>query len=485
MRSKRHIRLLVIITVGWLVWAGWIFLAGSDEYVVRVLDDQGVPVVDAEVAVNSDPQGVSDEEGLVSLGWSGETQTLAVSAAGHSSTNIMVPDYPQEPVDVVIRAKLLRGRVTTPDKVPVEGAYVRSGRAVGISDADGRFVVRGASPGTINVTRPAWHGNTFEWAGGPGEEVVTIEPRVLKAVHVGGEAAANNFDRYISMAKGTELNAIMLDLKDESGYIWYESEVEMARSAGAVNPLYDLESLVEKADAADLYLIGRITTFQDPVAAQAIPDMAAWDTATDQPHESGGQYFLDPSNEAARQYGLDLADEACAAGVDEIQFDYLRYPDDRPESVEFEGGVTGEARVSAIRSFLTEATSRLHPQGCAVAADIFGFITRATDDGGIGQNWEQMLDVVDVASPMVYPSHYGSGWYNLDNPNDHPATLVEEALADGMERLPRAVVVRPWLQDFGYTASQVRSQIEEVEKHGLGWMLWNALSEVSTGALTP
>ncbi len=482
-KSKRQIRLLVILTLGWLVWAGWSLLAGSDEYVVRILDDEGVPVSDASVAVDGDPTGVSEEEGLVSLGWSGEAQTLAVSATGHVATKVMIPDYPDETVDVVIRARLLRGRVTTPANVPVEGAFVRSGDAVGVSDGDGRFVVRGASTGTIDVTRPAWHGTTFEWEGGPGEEVATIEPLVLKAVHVGGDAAANNLDLYLSMAGETELNAIMLDLKDESGYIWYDTEVETAREANAVNPLYDLGEVVERVDEADLYLIGRVTTFQDPVAARALPDMAVWNNTTNAPHQSSGQYFLDPSDEQAREYALALGDEACAAGVDEIQFDYVRYPDDRPESVEFDGGVTQEARVTAVRTFLKEATERLHPHGCAVAADIFGFVTRAAGDGGIGQNWEQLLSVVDVASPMVYPSHYGSGWYNLERPNDEPATLVAAALADGMERIPRAVVVRPWLQDFGYTDRQVRAQIDEAEQYGLGWMLWNVLSEVSTGAL--
>lgn len=484
-RSKRHIRLLVIITLGWLVWAGWTFLAGSDEFVVRVLDDVGTPVTNAEVAVDGDVEGVSNDEGLVTMGWGGATQNLSVTAPGHIATNVIVPDYPDEPLDVVVRARLLRGRVTTPDQVPVEGAFVRSGYGVGTSDEDGRFVVRGASTGSIQVTRPAWHGNTFEWNGEPGEKVVTIEPRVIKAAHVGGEAAGNGLDHYIAMADTTELNAIMLDLKDESGLVWYDTQVETARQAGAVNPMYDLADVVERVDAAELYLIGRITVFQDPIAARNIPDMAVWDTATDAPLQTGGQMFLDPSDEGARAYGLALAEEACAAGVDEIQFDYVRYPDSRPESVQFDGGVNQEARVSAIRTFLEQATEALHPQGCAVAADIFGFVTRANDDGGIGQNWEQMLDVVDVASPMVYPSHYGSGWYNLEDPNDHPATLVEEALTDGMERLPRAVVVRPWLQDFGYSATEVRSQIEEAEQFGLGWMLWNALSEVSTGALAP
>jgi hypothetical protein len=122
--------------------------------------------------------------------------------------------------------------------------------------------------------------------------------------------------------------------------------------------------------------------------------------------------------------------------------------------------------------------------GCAVGADVFGFITApGVDDGGIGQRWEDMTSIVDVASPMVYPSHYDTGWYEFEEPNDHPGPMVTNALEDGMTRLPRNVVVRPWLQDFSYTPEQVRDQIEAAEEFGLGWMLWNSTSDVTVDAL--
>jgi hypothetical protein len=171
-------------------------------------------------------------------------------------------------------------------------------------------------------------------------------------------------------------------------------------------------------------------------------------------------------------------------GVDEVQFDYIRFPDKRTESTTFDGGTELETRTATIIGFLEEAVTLLHPMGCAVGADVFGFTTApGTDDGGIGQNWEQVTAVVDVASPMVYPSHYGEGWYDFAIPNDHPGPMVTNAIQDGMERLSRNVVVRPWLQDFGYTPDQVRAQIEVAEQYGLGWMLWNAASNVTVDAL--
>ena len=177
--------------------------------------------------------------------------------------------------------------------------------------------------------------------------------------------------------------------------------------------------------------------------------------------------------------------EVCASGIDEVQFDYVRFPDAITPDAVLDEGIGDEVRVPTINGFLAEAVALLHPMGCAVAADIFGFLTTATDDGFIGQQWEEVAMIVDVVSPMVYPSHYSTGWYNFENPNDNPGPMVQNALSDAIQRLPRNVVVRPWLQDFGYDRGQVREQIDSAEQFGLGWMLWNSTSEVTTSALTP
>jgi hypothetical protein len=277
----------------------------------------------------------------------------------------------------------------------------------------------------------------------------------------------------------------MIDLKDETGLVWYDTTNPMAADVGADFAAYNLAEVTARAHAEGLYVIGRLVVFNDPVAAVRKPSLAVWDAATDTPYNARGQYFLDPTDPEARQYGLDLAVEACAMGVDEIQFDYVRFPDVRSEFAVFDGGVSQDVRIATITGFLSEAVDLLHPLGCAVAADIFGFITKAIDDGGIGQRWEDLAQVVDVVSPMVYPSHYDPGWYGFDDPNAYPGPMVQRALEDAISRLPRSVVVRPWLQDFGYSPEQVRAQIVSAEEYGLGWMLWNAESQVTTDALMP
>ena len=170
-------------------------------------------------------------------------------------------------------------------------------------------------------------------------------------------------------------------------------------------------------------------------------------------------------------------------GVDEIQFDYIRFPDSRRPSATFDGPIDPDARVTTITSFLEEARALLWPMGCAVAADIFGFLTTVAGDGGIGQQWEKITEVLDVVSPMLYPSHYDDGWYGYDRPNDHPGGVVKAALEDAVARMHTGVVIRPWLQDFGHRDDQVRSSIDAAEEFDLGWMLWNPVSNVSVGAL--
>ena len=224
-------------------------------------------------------------------------------------------------------------------------------------------------------------------------------------------------------------------------------------------------------------------TFQDPVAARAVVDMAILDTATGGPLRKRNQYFLDPTDQQSREYALRLAEEVCAAGFDEIQFDYVRFPDGYPDTAVFDLGDSEGVRIGTITSFLDQAADRLHPLGCLVAADIFGFITSAIGDGGIGQEFAALTATADVISPMVYPSHYSKGWFGFDKPNDHPGEVVAGALDAGINRLESQTVIRPWLQDFYYTPSQVREQIDAAEARSLGWMLWNAVSEFEVDAL--
>ncbi|MGQ0848608.1 MAG: putative glycoside hydrolase [Actinomycetota bacterium] len=483
MNRRLLFRLLIGVSVLWVGWAVGAMAGRARPVTQSVIDDLGSPVPRAEIRAGEAIVGIADDEGRVSIRWRPGTNHLQVTAPGYLPLNVPVIAAPTSDLEAVLRATMLRGKIVDQESRSVPGAYVTASAGTAVSDGQGRFTVRNAQPGMVEVWRPAWQGSRFTWDGGVGEGSYTIAPETMKAVHIGGEAAQKSWPAFLEMAATTELNSLMLDLKDESGVVFYPTQTSIAREVGAVYVRYDLGELVRSAQDAGLYLIGRIVAFQDPVAALTAPEMAVWDTATDSTFTHNGQYFLDPTDPRAQAYALELAVEACERGVDEIQFDYVRFPDNRPAGVLFDGGANQAVRVATIRDFLSTAVAQLHPLGCAVGADIFGFITRASDDGGIGQQWEEMTSVLDVASPMLYPSHYNSGWYGFERPNDHPGELVGQALDDGLSRLARQIVVRPWLQDFGYTAEQVRAQIDEADARGLGWMLWNAVSDVSVEAL--
>ncbi len=451
---------------------------------VAVVDELGDPVPAAlmtvgEQVVEADDLGV----GLVE--WQGRPMNVSIQAPGFFPGAVAVEQFTNEPVSLELRPVVLRGTVTDSAGYGLSGATVALGGHTVVTADDGSFEIAKAVPGELMVTRPGWQGASFDWQGASLSTSVALEPRIIRGLHVAGVIIGNDeeWKELLTIADETVVNSLVIDLKDESGRVFYDSKVPLAKEVGAVQPAFALETAINDMRERDLYIIGRIVSFQDPVAAQRQPELAVFDTATGGPYQNRGQYFLDPTDPGARQYALDLAVEACDAGVDEIQFDYVRYPDGFPASARFDGGADAETRTTTITTFLEGAGHLLHPMGCSVAADIFGFITSTPQDGGIGQQFEMLVEVTDVISPMIYPSHYSSGWFGFSSPNDHPGPVIASALDDGLERLAGAAIVRPWLQDFFYDASQVRAQIEAAEARSVGWMLWNASSNFQTGAL--
>jgi len=454
-------------------------------YDLRILDDLGAPIVEAVVDLEGSQAGTSGADGRVELVWSRSPNVLEVSAPGHVTKTVTLTERPESQFDVVLNARVLRGRVVDADGNGIGGADIDAGAGMAVSDHDGYFLIRGAERGNVAVSRPAWLTTIFDWDGQTGDSLVTLEPFTARAVHIDGVSLRDRFDVFVQMAMNTELNALMIDLKDETGKVLYDTQDPTAIAVGADSAMYDLGDAVARADELGLYVIGRVVLFNDPIAARGQPSMAVWDSELNEPYSANGQYFLDPTDPDAREYGLNLAEEACRRGVDEIQFDYVRFPDARRESAVFDGGVSPDVRISTISAFLTTAVDTLRPLGCAVAADIFGYLTTAPDDGGIGQRWEDVAAIVDVISPMLYASHYHPEFFVDFSSNEEPGRVVQQALEDGFARLPRQVVVRPWLQDFGYDTAKVREQIEASESFGLGWMLWNSASDITVDALLP
>ncbi len=314
-------------------------------------------------------------------------------------------------------------------------------------------------------------------------------PDEIRGVHVTMALASlpGKLDEYIVL-KRHGLNTIELDVKDENGEVGFvPSSVPLARVVGAAKPYYRPREVVRKVHAAGLYLIGRVVSFEDPIASERHPQMAIRRSDGSLWHNKGGLGWLNPYSREAWRYDVDIAAAAARAGFDEIQFDYVRFPSDGDVLIIRYPGTHPQPMKQTIPAFLRYAVGRLHALHVRVSADVFGLA--ATHDLGIGQYPRPVARVVDAIYPMVYPSHYHPGEYNLPDPNAVPGTTVADSLRDFRRALAggRALLV-PWLQDFSlgrtYSPADVAAQIQSARAAQTGgFMLWNAVGLYTPEAL--
>ena len=412
---------------------------------------------------------------------SGLAQEPATPATRATTTTTIAPQPPPTTTTVppttttttTVPVFDLAGSVLTADGLPLPDAVITIGDTQAITGADGLFSFPDVPAGTISISRPAWHGTEVPWAGEARVDV-TLEPRIVRALRVSSYVAADadQFASLLDLADRTLVNAFVFDTKDESGYVLYESDVPQAAELGSIRPMYDVRAHLAAAKEHGLYTITRVVSFEDQVWVKADP--AA---------KLAGRW-IDARNPDNWEYPLGLAVEACELGFDEIQFDYVRFPaGSTAAAAQAKSPTTQADRLGAIQGFLAEARARLHPMGCALSADIFGIVLSAPNDQGIGQRPEEVSEVVDAVSPMIYPSHYSEGWLGFDDPNDHPGPVTADALDDGAPRLVEPSLMRPWLQAFWWTNAEIRASIAEAEKRGFGWILWNAPGNYSESAL--
>lgn len=325
-------------------------------------------------------------------------------------------------------------------------------------------------------------------------------PDAVRGLYINawGAGSRKRSNALIELATRTEINTLVIDIKDATGYLSYRSELPLARDIGATGEIRipDLPGLLERLEAAGVYPIARIVVTKDPLLVQARPEWAARDTSGGVWIDQKGISWLNPFEEKVWQYHVDLAREVALLGFPEIQWDYVRFPDAPPtymDRAHFPGS-RGRTRAEGIREFLQFSQEALDDLDVHVTADVFGITTTLTNDVGIGQLWEQFIDVVDVALPMVYPSHYYAGSYGYRSPNAYPYEVVGAAMRDALRRsenVEGAGLIRPWLQDFtlgppSYGAPEVRAQILATHDVGIQeWILWNPGSRYTEEALEP
>jgi hypothetical protein len=323
----------------------------------------------------------------------------------------------------------------------------------------------------------------------------------VKALYVNAWAfgSAKLWD-LIRLADQTEINAFVVDVKDDTGCLLYPSDVPVAQAIGASRcaRAKDARARIDTLLAHGIYPIARIVVAKDPLLAERKPSWSVHLADGTLWRDRIGSAWVDAYNDSVWVYAAELAREALGMGFVEVQFDYVRFPDEPRERIAtaiFPARRNGETQRQAVRNHIQLLKSLVAPLGAPITFDIFGLTASATDDMGIGQVWEDFVSVADVVLPMVYPSHYGRGAYGFAWPNGQPYKIVRRALEEalGRSRGPQAAEIRPYLQAFTlgrrlprYTPFEIREQIRATEELGLtSWVLWNPRSVYQRASLRP
>lgn len=364
----------------------------------------------------------------------------------------------------------------------IAGALVTGDGEVVATDLDGRFRLQ-TFPPTV-AARAAGYRRSQPVP--PREELdIALLPHTPKAIYLSGLGMANPLlrGRARDLLAGTELNALVIDVKGDRGQLSYRSALEQPARIGAQGkvPLPDLPALLADLQQRQVYTIARLVVFKDLPLATARPELAVRTAGGAIWHDRENLAWVDPFRPEVWDYNLTIAEEVARMGFDEIQFDYVRFPDAR--GLRFSRPSTEAGRVAAISGFLQEARRRLAPSNVFIAADIFGYVCWNPGDTEIGQRLVDLAAEVDYLSPMLYPSGFQFGIPGYRNPVQHPGPIVLRSLQQARQRTGLSPLrFRPWLQAFrdyafdgrSFAGAPLRAQIDAAESFGAhGWMLWN------------
>jgi len=293
----------------------------------------------------------------------------------------------------------------------------------------------------------------------------------------------------------TEVNAVIIDIKNEYGYISYRGGVELAKELGAYRhrTIRDIGSLLHEFKKRGVYVIGRIVVFKDDLLASKYPQFSIHDENNQTWRNQEKLAWTNPFLENIHDYNIAIAKEAVLEGFDEINFDYTRFP--ASQSVKFETENNEENRVAAISSFLKKARDTLKPINAFISIDTYGYVCWNKNDTGIGHRIEELAKYADFISPMLYPSGFHLGIPEFNDPMENPYEIVRNSLEEAYSRTKiDKNRFRPWLQafkDYGFDkrkfeGDEIKAQIEAAEDFGTcGWMLWHPASYFIVDGLRP
>jgi hypothetical protein len=354
-----------------------------------------------------------------------------------------------------------------------------------------------ASPGALanDTTRPSGTAATSVAAVRPAS---AADLPIIRGLYVNRFAAQSTkrMHKLIAIADSTEVNALVLDVKDEFGLNIPSQDPMLQKNAGKAGVIPNVRQLLDTLKAHDILAIARIVVFKDSVAARANPDHVIRKPDGTPWHDKQGLTWVNPYDNEIWEYDLRVAEEAVRLGFGEVQFDYIRFPEPyKSLPPQVFPKQNGRSKPDVLAEFLRAANVRMDKLGVRTTADIFGLVTTVGGALEVGQEWEKVSPAVDVVLPMTYPSHYPRGAFGVARPNAEPYKIQLTAISRARQRDAKLGLtgerVRPWVQAFSlgqpkYDASHVREQMRGIYDAGYnGWVWWHpgSVYEPYLGAL--
>ncbi|HET7372796.1 MAG TPA: putative glycoside hydrolase [Gemmatimonadaceae bacterium] len=325
------------------------------------------------------------------------------------------------------------------------------------------------------------------------------QPTVVRALYVNRWASQSKrrMAKLIAAADSTEINGLVIDMKDEFGLNYKSANPTYEKNAGTAARIRDVRALLDTLKAHKIFAIARIVVFKDSVTADRHPEWTIRRTDGSVWRDKKGLAWVNPYHKELWDYNIGVAEELVKLGFGEIQFDYIRFPEpyaSLPKQVF--AGSDNVSKPEALAEFLKQAKTRINKLGVRSTADVFGLVTTVGGALEVGQEWEKISPNVDVVLPMVYPSHYPHGSFGIPVPNADPYKVILTAITRARERDTQLGIkepehVRPWLQAFTlgkpeYGATQLSAEKKAVYESGYdGWVMWNpgSIYDVYTPAL--
>lgn len=413
---------------------------------------------------------------------------------------------PGDEATLNLRPPIVKGTVRNQEGQPLSGALVLL-RAPGkeprlvYTDDQGQYRLPGVVDGGTLLVRKAGYKRVERPATTDADVDLQLEPFVVKGVYVQFgllfPESAGQLQSILELVDRTELNAVVIDVKSDKGWLAFEPRYPVARELDAKHDdIVDLGQVLEECKRRNIYTIARMVIFKDDVLAEGKPEWAVHNGRGGLWRDDIGTAYTDMFRQEVWQYNTALAVEAAELGFDEIQFDYIRFPSDgNIFDTYYIKEESRQARTEAINGFVAYARKELDRTGVFFSLDVFGLTTSINldlkyGDLGIGQHLAELAPYADYVSPMIYPSTYIPGNLGLRDPQRSPYDVVRISVEDGRNRAGETLL-RPWLQHYSLGGIQfgaaefILERQAAVEAGAYGWLFWNANGEYEASVFAP